>query len=235
MTTTVTEAEAQYLAALSAGPLETPADEALLSLHGKGLAFAEGTPETGLKWFSLDWWLAQNAGLVYSAVNRVAKRYPEVDRDDLASVIRVKVALCVRTFRPIGIRFQTYAILAGERDAREYAARSRFRGVHVAAGRVHEAGVCPAVGSMGEIGDRADWEPAAPEEVAPPDYSGFWESAVEGLGPKAAMLLLGHYRDGKTYRELAAVIGVSKERVRQLLVQARAEIYAAGSLSEWAA
>lgn len=246
-----TPAQARVLALLAGGPLPsaevarrygrggpTTVRILLARLRRKGQALCEGrNGPGGARWLSLNWWLENNAGLIWRTAHKVCRRHRQLDPEDVASVARLAVARCVPTFRPRGVKFSTYAVPSAERAAWEYAARELAGGVHVAVHRLFDKAAAPAVSSLDALADEmgcgADTLAPEPDRAGPPADPAFWEKAAAGLPPVLGRLLVGHYRDGLTYSQLGAEIGKSRGRVEQLMRDAEARVRMSGALDDY--
>lgn len=51
-----------------------------------------------------------------------------------------------------------------------------------------------------------------------------WDAVVRGVKPRNADVLLWYYRDGKTMREIAGMLGLSYQRIEQTLKETLAKV-----------
>lgn len=246
-------AEGKTLAVLTDGPKtvaeimtaldrsESSVRQWLAALREKCLAFCEDVPGSDkyTQWVSVWWWLEANAGLVYKMAHRIARRNPGVDFEDIATEIRIKAALCARTFRPHGSKFGTYAINSATHHATYFAVAEHRRGIYVPKHVAFEAEIGKPPLSISDFSptddDRA-WEPEQPEQTSPVMDPEFWDkvrAVIAKHEPRLAEMLIGYYRDGKIYDQLGN--GLSKERVRQLVERAKDLLIRSGVLREYVA
>jgi DNA-directed RNA polymerase specialized sigma24 family protein len=225
----------------------------LCSIRAKGKAFAEGRRgrgkgkergASGTKWCSFNWWLTHNDGLIWLAALKVHRipRNAHLDIEDIASEVRLTAAKCVRPFRPRGVKFSTYALTAAHHAAILWCLVQNRRGIHVASHRQYESNVVPPVMSFDAVAsvedDDSPFEPPAREQISAPhnDYA-FWEKIATALPHPFNLLVVGYYRDGKKYDELARDVlgGKSRGRVEQMMRQAEELLRHSTTLADYAA
>ncbi len=177
--------------------------------------------------------MASVEAMAWHMANRMARRNPGVDVEDLAAEVRAGFVRSAQTFDPgRGFKFTTYCCRLGNRFGLAFVQRSIANGVHTPANQF----VRVPVGSLtfdGEDGpeqfDLADARPAGP--AFPP---GWWEEATRTLHRRERVVILGRFRDARSLNDLAAELGVSKERVRQVEQRAVDKLRTSrGDLADW--
>lgn len=196
------------------------AEEALVALRSRRLAFAEGSPP---RWSSFAWWLSKNGGLLGETVGWIARRCPWCEFEELFNELVILAQRSVASYRPNrGTKFSTYAVgFHSKRLLWRWAGQQKHRGVHVASARVFEEGVAPIVGDLvtanlltglWDVADTPGRGSGLPDD--------FWERVERAVArhpnPRVGVCLLGVHRDGRKLKELGRELGLSHERVRQL-------------------
>jgi DNA-directed RNA polymerase specialized sigma24 family protein len=234
--------QAELLAVVSEGPIpvrdihvrmgrgsKLSLNKSLSRLRRKGLVICEGKKGRNARWFTIGWWLEHHTALLWQYAHKIARKSPHLDIEDIVSELRIECAKCVKTFRPKGWKFSTYALSVARRAVGTWAVMERGRGVHFAWQVATTAPLTMGVGSLDVDVEGRD------ERDAPPVSPTFWEEAVKGLPERLAHVVLSHYRDGKNNEEIGRGMGVSRERVRQLIEKGLAEIRYRRNMDEYAA
>lgn len=155
--------------------------------------------------------------LARKVAGQVLRHYPLVDADDLTDECGVGVVKAARSWRPNrGNSFLTHAYVGAWRQGLSWARRQNKRGFtwtprHLSPGVVSVCGpdAEPVVGTL-----------TAPAPPAPDLTAGEWAELFRGMPGRLRRVLRLRYEDGRTLREVAAELGVSHERARQLSVKA---------------
>lgn len=127
-----------------------------------------------------------------------------------------------------GFRFATYANHHLRKWLGEHAHAERCGLVRQPRDPARRPVDAPAVGSWPE-NDGDTWEPAAPEAVEPPpDETRVWTAVAEVVtDPRERRILWLRYKDGCTLDEIGREVGITKERVRQILIKSMDRLRAA--------
>ncbi len=193
----------------------------LPDLQRAGQAFED---KTG--WYSTRNWFRLNYRFVLKIVGKVRRHFPQYEPEDVAHMLLLYLYQFARTMSPDGgAKMLTYFGRYGFTNVMvdlsceaplirtpKWAMEKRRRGGFVA----------PVVLRFGEGGSREDAATGAPEPAAPePDYEEshvqeVWERALSGCSRRQRRVLALLYRDGKTLTDAGAILGVTRERVRQL-------------------
>lgn len=129
-----------------------------------------------------------------------------------------RLALCkaASKFDPTrGWKFITYAYSVCYREAVKFCIRQHARGLHVP--ESHDAYIAPA---MAEANPDIDAARPDPREGLPEFPKGFWRRVTSRLTEREKQAVLLVFKAGKRRADVARELGISKERVRQLLESA---------------
>lgn len=172
------------------------------------------------QWAPLVWSLARKWGAPYGLT-------PD-QTDDLAGAIRLGFVDAANRFEPDrGYVFSTYANWWARNYAGKWLQVEAAGGLHVPHyhGRVGiVVGSIETVAGGGKFGDPAapgEWiaDHRGPPEGESPFGPGWWADAVRGLPDRERAFLLATYRDGRTLQSIAEEHGLSRERVRQIMLR----------------
>jgi len=160
--------------------------------------------------------------LARKVAGQVLRHYPLVDADELTDECGVGVVKASRSWEPgRGNSFLTHAYVGAWRYGLSWAARQNKRGFtwlprHLSPGLVSVCGpdAEPVVGTL-----------TAPEAAAPDLTAGEWAALFAGMPERLRRVLRLRHEDGLTLREVAAELGVSHERSRQLQSKAIAWLW----------
>jgi len=155
--------------------------------------------------------------LARKVAGKVLRHYPLVDADELTDECGVGVVKASRSWGPgRGNSFLTHAYVGAWRQGLSWARRQNKQGFtwtprNLSPGVVSVCGpdAEPVVGTL-----------TAPEAAAPDLTAGEWGELFRGMPPRLRRVLRLRHEDGRTLREVAAELGVSHERARQLSVKA---------------
>lgn len=145
-----------------------------------------------------------NLALAHHVVNRMGLAGHRL-RDDFVAEAYKALSRAADLFDPsLGVRFSTYATCSIQRVVqRALAVSARAESVGVAAGGRDAAG-----DPLQDL--------LAQDESGTPDLAEALDVALAALHWRTAKVLRLRFLDGLTLREVAALLGVSRERVRQL-------------------
>ena len=132
------------------------------------------------------------------------------DAQDLAQEVYLRL---LRLERPDLIRSpEAYLFTIAANLARERALRNASHPLHIA---LHDV-------SVEELATDSEFSGAlSPEDAAQQAHRvRELEAVLAGLAPKARAALIWHRRDGQTYKQIAARLGVSRNMVKKYLVRA---------------
>lgn len=216
----------------------------MMELRDRNEAFCEGQrgPE-GAVWVSFAWWMEKNWGMVHRTAKRVHAQNGWCEYADIVSEVCHSVIHCVRTFRVMGFKFTTYAFVSAERNTKSWAAAQKYRGVHIPQNivfRPDAIGVSvsdPPESPSGSDPSGFGWlegREADPATVGPRLTEDVWEKVARVLNEKEAKCLIANFRHGVSYRVLGEELGVSKERIRQIVSGAFKKIRRCRVLAEFA-
>lgn len=171
--------------------------------------------------------VAANLGLAGAVAKRLANLTPEwVSLDDVVAAAVVGLCRASQTFDPAkGARFSTYGWTAAAQHARRFLREERGRGMAVPEARDVPAGT-QLFGAIGGGSDDQDFAATvvAPEpEPGPPDEAKVWAAVDAALpGERERLVLRLRFRDGWQLDRIGRLLGVSKERARQIEARALA-------------
>jgi len=176
--------------------------------------------------------VAENTGLAKAVANKWAKYANDwTDPDDLVSEALAGLCRAAQTWDPAkGAKFSTYGWCWAEQNVRRFLNEERGRGVNIPE---HRRDVQIGVAGFGSMGDEAgDFAGLIPDRgpdprEAPPAEATVWD-AVEWMldDERQRKVLRARFVDGRKLDDIAAELGVSKERIRQIEVKALAELSA---------
>jgi RNA polymerase sigma factor (sigma-70 family) len=172
--------------------------------------------------------------IAFKVANRLAKTLPHPkDLDGLESACLWGLYFAAERHDPDRGQFSTVATVACRRRAGHFIRREWLRGLRMQgprrAGRRLLVTPYPTADHSGPGGGSM----SPPDFVTAPDdqdsgwSEGEWAWVLACLPERERVVIRGRYRQGKTYPEIAAELGISKERVRQI------EAVALRSLAAW--
>ncbi len=234
--------DSAYLDCLARGPLGisqvakqrgvcyVSARRALLKLRRKGLAFAECQPgrkavgRFGQRWYSLAYWFAKYQPLINAKACLIHKKKPHVALEEVVAQFHVELGKCVPYFRPGKSKFSTYGINVAVLSTRQWCSLELSKGVRFPSQlRSRSLGLVTVsnvvfLGAGDFIRDDKRIDVTDRDHCdAPPVIEDFWTRAVACLPPRERLIILGHFRDGRTFDDLGTEVGVSRGRVEQLI------------------
>ena len=175
-------------------------------------------------WSGTAQWLRLNMAFVYREALRVWRCYRQYDRDDCAAMLIPFAYQFARTMRPDGgAKFITYFGRYGVKNLLcSLASEAGLIRVPKWKGEARRSGeFVPA--TVTHFGSTGDYEgTGAPEPIAPEDDGERAEAAevsakaLAALDPRSRLLLQALYFEGQTLEAAGAMLGVSKERARQI-------------------
>ncbi len=161
--------------------------------------------------------------LCFRIVGNLARKNRHVERDDLRGVILLTLVKAASLFDPTrGLKFITYAYSACWREGVKFCLREHARGMHVPENRLlARAGSEPFRPVLLPADAGKDCAVAPGDEVPElPRSATFWRRVLRRLTARERQAMLLVYRDGLKRVDAGRVMGVSKERVRQLIANA---------------
>jgi RNA polymerase sigma factor (sigma-70 family) len=165
---------------------------------------------------------------VWRLAIRWKRFYPMIDVDDLAAHVRTGFVIAANRFDVSrGNEFSTYATHWARNEVQAFVLREAASGIHVPNYRGITYVPMDSLSRPIERGGRGrrevmlgDTVPAREEPEPEPEFpADFWERATRVLDKRAALFLTLHFRDGLTYVEIGRRVGLSRERVRQILAR----------------
>ncbi len=177
-------------------------------------------------WHGVAAWFRRNYPFVMKLVAKIRRAFRQYEPDEVAAMLLTYLYQFARTMKPDGgAKMLTYFGSFGFKNVMvDLACESpMIRLPKWAMEKRRGAGiVSPVVLSFGEGGDSEDVGRGVPEPAAAvPQYDGLhvrdvWERAMKGCSRRERRVLALLYRDGKTLEDAGAIMGVTRERVRQL-------------------
>lgn len=150
--------------------------------------------------------------MVWKIAHDIHRKYPACSLDDVAGWVRVGFVRAATMYDPSrGWRFGTYAWQAGFREGMKFIHSEAARGMHVPESHRRWHAPAPLCVYEESVADRRD------DDAAEADGRDFWSAVTRRLTDRERVVVLGLYRDGRMQTEVAAELGVCKERVRQIL------------------
>lgn len=148
--------------------------------------------------------------LVTRITQRVGASFPTVDRDDLASEIRLRILRSAHTFDPYsGRKFVNYAMIWAIRRAKEWAWRGLGKGLK---------GVPPSGTFVGSLTDLEGQQYSVPDNRTYfENNDDFWERVTKGMSTLARAAIITRFRDGETNDDTAKKLGIDRRYLDRLL------------------
>jgi RNA polymerase sigma factor (sigma-70 family) len=161
--------------------------------------------------------VVKNRGLVYHVVNRLIRRRPRLKReyDDMVSAGFIALMRAAERFQPqLGFKFSTFACRAIQWEILHEADRLRTQVRYSSLDAVDADGT-----------DRAsilpDGRQAQPiDEASHREQRDCAEALLRRLPPRMAGILRARIMRGQTLKAIGEELGITKERVRQIELQA---------------
>lgn len=145
---------------------------------------------------------AANAGLAGWAVQRIRRRYPDLDHDEALSVASLGLCRAALTYDPARGRFSTYAIICIMSAIRNLVVARRRPLVRLAL--VPHDVLCEVIPAP--TGAEPAWTSKEIRELV--------DAALDAMTPAQREIVRMHYLDGVSYAEIARMRGVNRSAPR---------------------
>lgn len=181
--------------------------------------------------------MERHEAMCWEIAHHYAKTNRTLDAEELAAAARLGFCLGAARFQPSrGHTFATYCRWWALNEVRNLVRRELGRGLKTRADGPVET---PRVASldapyrMHTVGGHGrDFRPtiggalAAPEPAAPrpTDAPDFWARVTAPLDPRSGRIVVMRFRDGLTFTEIGARLGVTRTRAQQLTANAVARL-----------
>lgn len=155
--------------------------------------------------------------MMWQVAHKIYAQNRGVSLEDLHAHVQLGFVRAATQFDPSqGWKFSTYAWASGWREAVAFVRLERAKGMHIPG---HHPIQRLKVGEINQEFDAA--EPEHREQEHERNFGDeFWETATKTLPARDRRIVLGVFRDGKMYKDLAVELGITKQRVQQLNVRA---------------